>query len=215
MRHDASFPARVHPETVDVADASGPADAAGAPVHVRRLRGALRIDEAGVTVAVRFRAPAGDVGTPQGVFSHAQDAVGWWVGLGADGRAAVGVGTSSGPVGIAVGSPVPAASAVWLVARIPGRPGDRLSIEARVDEDDPVSAAVVLGAPVLAGPGPLLWGCRSLIDETVPVHPFAGTVEETYIVADAAAPADPAALRHAPRLVAVWRMDDDAGESSP
>ncbi|MFT4307528.1 MAG: hypothetical protein QM604_11630 [Microbacterium sp.] len=151
----------------------------------------------GVTVAVAAtpeRPGERDRG-PQAIVAQARDAAGWSVGLSADGRATVSVGTGAGPVSLSAGDRLPAGVRVEIVARIPGAPGGRLEIEVSRPGRPPCRAGVVLGAAVMTARGPLLCGCRELRDDRIPQQPFEGGVEDPVVVADAAAPGPRAMLR--------------------
>ncbi|RKT35815.1 hypothetical protein DEU34_0320 [Microbacterium sp. AG1240] len=135
------------------------------------------LGEAGlrVTVGIRPDRPVGQ--GPQGALAHALDAAGWWIGVGDDGRATVGMGTTAGPVSLSAGDPLAAGEWAEIAVRIPGRPGDRLEVVVRPSSGaaSPVRS-VVVGARLVAAPGPLLWGCRGLRDRRVPQHPFLGAI---------------------------------------
>ena len=149
-----------------------------------------RIDAAGLLVSVRLE-PDAPVGSgPQTALAHALDAAGWWIGVGDDGRAMVGMGTTAGPVSLAVGAPLRPGEPVEVIARIPGRIGDRLEIEVR-GTDSSARRGAVIGAALVPSPGPLLWGCRSLRDRVLPEQTFRGTVGPVVLIGDAAASADP------------------------
>jgi hypothetical protein len=133
--------------------------------------------EAGLRVTVGIR-PDHPVGRgPQGALAHALDAAGWWIGIGDDGRATAGMGTTAGPVSLSAGDPLAAGEWAEIAVRIPGRAGDRLEVSVRTSSGaaSPVRS-VVVGARLVAAPGPLLWGCRGLRDRRVPQHPFLGAV---------------------------------------
>jgi N,N-dimethylformamidase len=183
------------------------------------------IGESGLVVALALMptTPGNPALGPQAAIAHTADGAGWWVGLGADGRACVGLCTTSGPVSLAVGDPLAPGCWVEVRAVIPGRPGGKLRIEVTPagtfasnrfvrPPGDTASASVVLGAPVVPAPGPLLWGCRSLRADRRPELSFDGRLENPVIVADtsaagsrrelaahpAAATASPCSIRTAP-----------------
>ncbi|MFL2000332.1 hypothetical protein [Microbacterium sp. A1-JK] len=135
------------------------------------------LGEAGfsVTVGIRPDRPVGQ--GPQGALAHALDAAGWWIGVGDDGRATVGMGTTAGPVSVSAGDPLAAGEWAQIAVRIPGRVGDRLEIAVRASSGpDAPARSVVVGARLVAAPGPLVWGCRALRDRRVPQHPFLGAI---------------------------------------
>lgn len=165
--------------------------------------------EHGLTIAVALTPThPGESRTPQAALAHAQDAAGWSVGLGADGRATLSVGTARGPVSLAAGTPLAAGRRVEVLARIPGRPGGRLEIavSAADDADPAATASVVLGAPMIGARAPLLWGCRELRDDARPLLLFDGEVAAPVIVADAAAQGARADLAAHPAVVAAWEI---------
>ncbi|GAA1688038.1 large subunit of N,N-dimethylformamidase [Microbacterium sediminicola] len=188
--------------------------AIGSYVRIDRLPS---IGPAGLTVACAVMAtrPGDETLGPQSIIGHAQDAAGWSVGLSATGRATIAVSTRSGPVSLSVGEPLEAGRWYDIVARIPGVPGERLEISladagtfasnrfvraARAEQ----TASVVLGAPVMPARGPLLWGCRELRDDRIPLQCFDGKIENPVIVADAAATGSRAELRTNGAVVAAW-----------
>ncbi|MFG6477262.1 hypothetical protein ACFXP7_12845 [Microbacterium sp. P06] len=173
-----------------------------------RVDRAPSVGAAGILVIVEVR-PATPVGYgPQAALARALDAAGWWIGVGDDGRATVGMGTTAGPVSIAAGDPLEAGERVELVARIPGRAGGRLEITVRPADavgESPIAArSAVIGAPLVPSPGPLLWGCRALRDRSVPEHSFVGEVGRVVVATDSAAPDDRARLAWHPVGLFVW-----------
>ncbi|PZF82162.1 N,N-dimethylformamidase beta subunit family domain-containing protein [Jiangella anatolica] len=159
---------------------------------------------------------------PQVAIAHAADGTGWWVGLDPSGRACVGVCTTSGPVSLSAGEPLAAGCWVEVRAVIPGRPGERLRIEVAQagtfaanrfvrPPAAPATASVVLGAPVVPAPGPLLWGCRSLRDGREPELSFDGRIENPVIVAAAAATGSRRELAAHPAVVAAWDLGAGIG----
>lgn len=179
---------------------------------------------AGLTVALAVcptRPGGADLG-PQVALAHAHDGAGWWVGVAADGRALVGMSTAAGPISLLAGRPLAPGQWVELVARIPGRPGERLSLEVRPagtfasnafvdDSAEPARASVVVGSPLIPSPGPLTWGCRTLRDLRHPEHAFDGRIENPVVVADATVEGSRQDLATHPAVVAAWDLAADIG----
>lgn len=154
------------------------------------MDGAPRVGERGLLVSASMRPADPRRGVVQGVVAHALDAAGWWIGIGVDGRALVGIGTATGPVSLAIGSPLEPGAEVRVHARFPGGPGDRLQARLVVDGQDAGDAGVVVGSAPISAPGSVLWGARSLRDRRLPEHPFLGEIGDVSMVADGAAPED-------------------------
>lgn len=172
------------------------------------MDGAPIIGERGLLVSVAFCAADPRIGRTQGVIAHAQDAAGWWIGIGGDGRVAVGIGTRSGPVSLPVGAPLEKNEEVRVHARIPGAPGRRLEIRMLRRGREAEEAGVVIGSLLVPAPGSTLWGVRSLRDRRTPEQAFTGEVGRVSMIADAdARPDDDAAEAFLGRWDAWVRVD--------
>lgn len=154
------------------------------------MDGAPIIGERGLLVSVGFRAADPRAGRTQGVIAHAQDAAGWWIGIGGDDRVVVGIGTRTGPVGLPVGAPLETNEEVRVHARIPGAPGRRLEICTIRTGREPEEAGVVIGSLLVPAPGNTLWGARSLRDRRLPEQGFIGEIGRVTMIADADARPD-------------------------
>ncbi|WP_344751820.1 hypothetical protein [Gryllotalpicola koreensis] len=141
--------------------------------------------------------PPPEAARPRIALAHGQDAAGWWIGLDAGGRCAVGVMTEAGPVSLPVGARLMQGEAVRVVARIPGRSGERLQVELWHGSER-VTASAVLGATVVAAAGPVVWGGRAGAAHAR--LPFLGRVAELLLVGDARVPLEDA-VEH-PAIVA-------------
>ncbi|WP_147437785.1 N,N-dimethylformamidase beta subunit family domain-containing protein [Streptomyces radicis] len=189
-----------------------------------RFDGVPPLGKGGLLVALALMptTPGDPAFGPQVALAHAADGTGWWVGLAPDGRACVGVCTTAGPVSLAVGEPLAAGRWVEVRATIPGRPGERLTIEVTPagtvasnrfvgPPGDTATAAAVIGARVVPARGPLLWGCRSLGAGGRPEMSFDGRLENPVIVADASATGSRRELAAHPAAVAAWDLGADIG----
>lgn len=154
------------------------------------MDGAPRVGERGLLVSASFRPADPRRGVVQGVVAHAHDAAGWWIGIGADGRALVGVGTTTGPVSLAIGPPLDPGVDVRVHARFPGAPGHRLEARIVVDGRETGAARAVVGSAAVPAPGSVVWGARALRDRRVPEHPFVGEIGDVSMAADASAAED-------------------------
>lgn len=131
------------------------------------------LDERGLTVAVVI-VPARTVPVGQVALAHGEDGTGWWLGLDAAGRPAVGAVTTGGPAAVSVSMAAVPGEPVRLIARIPGRVGELLQLRAEATRR--LRAEAVLGRAVVRVDGPLRWGARSLRDGAE--SPFSGRIAD-------------------------------------
>lgn len=196
-----------------------------APGSYVRIDRVPPIGSSGLTVAVAVNATRpGEAGLgSQVILAHVQDATGWSVGLNAQGRPTLTVGTAAGPASVSAGPPLIPGHWYELVARIPGGNGGVLRLDVRSAGTFAVNRVVAapvdtfgsvrIGARVLSSGGPLLWGCRQLRGGRAPELSFDGRVENPVVVADATATGDRTVLAGHPAVLAAWDLAADIGRT--